>query len=586
MLYSKLVEVYEQLDSTTKRLAYTSIISSFLKDIPVADLSLTLLLLEGRIFPRWDEREIGVASKLVVKALNLASGEDTKKIENEWKKTGDLGSVAFNLFQKRKQATLHFQTLTVAKVMKNLRELATIQGLGTVDKKLQLIAELLTSSTAIEAKFIARTILNDLRVGVGEGTLRDSIVWAYFGSEIGVSYDEKEKAISIPDREVYNRYVDAVQRAYDLNNEFGPVAEIAKTKGIKGLLHITLTIGTPVKVMLALKVETLSDGFERCGKPAAFEYKYDGMRIQIHKDNDSITLYTRRLENVTYQFPDVVKHVKEYVHEKKVVLDAEAVGYSKTTGHYLPFQQISQRIQRKYDIESMAEQFPVEVNVFDIIYYKDKEVFDQTYQERRKIIERIIEKKPKKITVAQSIITGDENKAASFYQEALASGNEGLMIKKLDAPYVPGARVGYMVKLKPTKENLDLVIVKAEWGEGKRSKWLSSYTLACRDEKGSLLELGKASTGLKEKSEEGLSFDDMTELLRPLIIKEEGKEAIIKPKLVIEIAYEEIQKSPTYSSGYALRFPRVIQVRCDRGINDITELSMVEKMFNGQVKIR
>jgi len=186
--------------------------------------------------------------------------------------------------------------------------------------------------------------------------------------------------------------------------------------------------------------------------------------------------------------------------------------------------------------------------------------------------------------LARSITTSDEKKAKKIYKEALDSGNEGLIIKKLDAPYKPGRRIGYMVKLKPTKENLDLVIVKSEWGEGKRSSWLSSYTLACQNEEGKLLEVGKASTGLKEKREEGLSFAEVTDLLKPLITKEDGKEATVKPKIILEIGYEEVQKSSTYSSGYALRFPRVIQLRQDRSPNDISTLKMIETFYNDQKK--
>ncbi|MEK6876006.1 MAG: DNA ligase, partial [Nanoarchaeota archaeon] len=233
--------------------------------------------------------------------------------------------------------------------------------------------------------------------------------------------------------------------------------------------------------------------------------------------------------------------------------------------------------------EKMSEEMPVEVNVFDIISCKGKSVVNKPFEERKKIIKEIVKNVPKKIKVAESIVTADKKQVEDFYKKAVDSGNEGLMIKKLDAPYKPGGRVGFMVKLKGAKENLDLVVVKAEWGQGKRSKWLSSYTLACRhDDK--FLEVGKASTGLKEKREEGLSFAEMTDLLKPLIKKEAGKEAEVNPKIVIEVGYEEIQKSPTYSSGYALRFPRIIQLREDRGPDDVSTLKMVESFYNEQKK--
>ena len=527
MQYSKLVEIYEKLESTTKRLHHVYIISEFLKNVSVEELGTTILLLEGRIFPRWDEREIGMASKMMLKAIGVASGESKERINKEWKKTGDLGTVSYNLIKKKKQHTLGSHELTVKKVLKNLRKLATIEGQGSVDKKISLVAELLTSAKPNEAKYIVRTILNDMRIGVGEGSIRDAIVWAFFGKELKVHYNKEENNIEIEDREKYNQYIDALQRAYDITNDFATVAEAAKKQGLKGLGEMIMSVGIPLKVMLAIKVDDIEEGFERCGKPAEFEFKYDGMRMQIHKNDNEIKIFTRRLENVTNQFPEVVDCVKKYVKENKVILDSEAVGFDKKTGKYLPFQNISRRIKRKYDIEKMSEQFPVEVNVFDIINYKGKSVINEPFEERKKIIDKIIKNVSKKIKVAKSIVTSNKKEVQDFHKEAVDSGNEGLMIKKLDAPYKPGARVGFMCKLKETKENLDLVVVKAEWGEGKRSRWLSSYTLACRD-KDKFVEVGKASTGLKEKREEGLSFAEMTDLLKPLIKKEEGKEVILR----------------------------------------------------------
>ena len=583
MQYSKLVEIYEKLDATAKRLEHTFIISEFLKNVSLDDLGNTVLLLEGRIFPRWDEREVGIASKLMVKAISVASGESKDKIVSEWKKTGDLGTVAFNVIKTKKQSTLGSHELSVKKVLENLREIATIEGTGAVDKKISLVAELLTSAKPNEAKYIARTILDDMRIGIGEGSIRDAIAWAFFGDKLNIRYSKEGNNAEIEDREEYNRHVGAVQRAYDLTNDFAPVAEAAKKHGLQGLEGMPMKTGIPLKVMLALKVESIDEGFERCGKPAEFQYKYDGMRMQIHKKNNEVKIFTRRLENVTNQFPEVVDCVKKYVNEKEAILDSEAVGYSRKTGKYLPFQSISQRIKRKYGIGKMSEEMPVEVNVFDIISCSGRSVLNEPFEERKKLISRIVKNAPKKIKIARGIVTSDKKEAERFYKEAVESGNEGLMIKKLDAPYKPGARVGFMAKLKGTKENLDLVVIGAEWGEGKRSKWLSSYAIACKD-KDKFLEIGRVSTGLKEKKEEGLSFAEMTDLLQPLINKEEGKGVFVRPKIVIEVGYEEIQKSPTYSSGYALRFPRIIQLREDRGPDDASTLKMVENFYNGQKK--
>ena len=582
MEYIKLVEMYQTLEETTKRLKKTFLISEFLKTTPKEDIGNITLLLQGKVFPTWDERKIGVASRLILKAISTATGIDIKKIENEWKKTGDLGLVAESLVKQKKQSTLFSHNLSVKKVFGNISKLAELEGHGSVERKMQLIAELLTSAKPIEARYITRTILEDLRVGAGEGSLRDAIVWAFFGDKIGLKYLSDNK-IDIQSREEYNKYVDAVQRAYDLTNDFSSVAEAAK-QGLKKLEDMAIVVFRPLKVMLALKVKDTKEGFERCGKPLDIEYKLDGFRIQAHKQENKIRLFTRRLEDVTPQFPEVVEYVKNNVKGNSFILDSEAAGLDPKTGKYLPFQSISQRIRRKYNIEEMSKKFPVEVNVFDILYYNGKSLIKEDFKKRRELIEKIISQKPRKIVTVRNLITSKESEVEKFYKESLQAGNEGIMFKKLDAPYKPGARVGFMCKMKPVMETLDLVIVGAEWGTGKRATWLSSFTLACIDEDGNFLEIGKMGTGIKEKAEEGTSFKQLTEELKPLITSEKGREVKIKPKIVVEVSFEEIQKSPTYSSGYALRFPRLVNLRSDRDPSEASTLSMVEDYYYNQKK--
>ena len=584
MEYSRLVEVYEELNKTSKRLEKTHIISEFLKEVSVEDAEHVTLLLEGRVFPNYDPREIGIAARTMLKSLSAATGISTDKIENEWKKQGDLGLVAEIIVRTKKQSTLQSTKLTVKKVFENIRKLAELQGEGTVERKVQLIAELITSAKPLESRYIVKTILDEMRIGVGEGVMRDSIIWSSFGNEIGIKYVREGNEIDIGDREKYNKYADAVQRAYDLTNEFAEVAKAAK-KGLKELENIEMKVGIPIQVMLALKVDTVEEGFETVGKPCAVEFKYDGFRIQAHKDEKgNIKLFTRRLENVTNQFPDVAEYAKSNVKAKTFIIDSEAVGFDRKTGKYLPFQSISQRIKRKYDIEQTAQDFPVELNVFDLIYFDGKNMISEPFEKRRKILEKIIKQQPKKIVLSKQKIVSDEKVVEQFFKDAFNAGNEGLMFKALNAPYKPGARVGHMVKFKAIMETLDLVIVAAEWGEGKRSKWLSSYTIACLDEDCNFVEVGKASTGLKEKEEEGLSFMEMTKLLKPLIISEKGREVRVKPKLVIEVGYEEIQKSPSYSSGFALRFPRILKLRDDKGADEASTIDYVKKLFEGQKK--
>jgi len=581
MKYAELVEVYEKLDSTSKRLEKTEIISKLLKKASTEELKIIVLLLQGRVYPVWDERKLGVASRLVLKSLNIASGINTKDIESKWAKLGDLGLVAEHIVGKKKQSTLFSSDLTVKKVFENLKKLTGLEGQGTVDRKIKLIAELLTSAKPVESKYIVRSVLGDLRVGIGEGSLRDAIVWAFL---YPIRYNKEKNDIELSDekRAEYNKIVDVLQEAYDIANDFPEIAVIAKTKGIEGLAKVNLEIGKPIKVMLYQKAKDMEDAFDIVGKPAALEYKYDGFRLELHRKKDKIWLFTRRLENVTKQFPDVVNVIKSHIKSDNYILDAEVIGIDPKTKKWLAFQNISQRIKRKYEIDRMVKDIPVMVNIFDGVLVDSENIIKKPFSERRELLKKIVKEVPNKLQLAKEIITDDIKKASKFYNEALGKGNEGIMVKSLDKPYKPGSRVGYGVKVKPIMETLDLVIVGADWGEGKRANWLSSFTIACIDEDGNFLEVGKVGTGIKEKDEEGVSFNQLTKLLKTLIISEKGKKVKVKPKIVIEVSYEEIQKSPTYSSGYALRFPRLVNLREDKPIDEASTISMVKELYNKQ----
>ena len=369
-----------------------------------------------------------------------------------------------------------------------------------------------------------------------------------------------------------------IQDAINKTNDLAAIFDIAKRGKLSELDKVSLQVGKPVKVMLAQKVEDIEKGFKALGKPCAIEYKYDGFRLIIHKKQDKITLFTRRLENVTKQFPEVVEYVGKYVKGDSFILDTEAVGFDKKTKIYLPFQAVSQRIRRKYDIEKLQKELPIEINVFDIIYYNGKSLIEEPFEKRTNLIKKIIKKYPYKINPSKQIITSDESQAEAFYNESLKDNQEGVMMKNLQAIYQPGSRVGHMLKVKPVDQDFDLVITGAEYGTGKRSGWLSSFILSCRD-KNNFLEIGKMGTGIKEKEEHGVSFKELTKKIKPLIIEEKGRSVTIKPKIVIAVTYQEIQKSQSYSSGFALRFPRFTALRPDKPLSEITTLNEIKKEF-------
>lgn len=567
MLYKKLAELYEELSSNPSRLKKIEILGKFLKDLKDEDKEVLYLIL-GDIYPEYDERKIGISSQLAIKAIAKSIGTENANVVHEWKKIGDLGLVVEELKKRKKQVTLGSHILTTEKVLGNMRKLPALEGKGTVEKKLSLIVELLGSANPIEAKYLVRTLIGDLRIGLKESTIRESLALAFFHD------DKKDSAKKI-------------QEAIDKTNDVSLVFEMSKKGKLKDLEKAELEVGKPIKAMLAQKAKTIHEGFEAVGKPCAVEYKYDGFRMIIHKKGDKVILFTRRLENVTNQFPEVVEYIKTHVKGESFILDSEAVGYDKKTKVYTPFQNISQRIRRKYDIEKLREELPVEVNVFDILYYNGKSMLNEPFIERTKLIKKILRDNRYKLIHAKQIITDDEKKAEEFYKAALRDRQEGVMMKNLQAIYQPGSRVGHMLKIKPEERDLDLVIVGGEYGTGKRSGWISSFILACIDESsGRFVEIGKVGTGIKEKnsenSENGISFDDLTKKIKPLIEKEHGKNVEIKPKIVVAVTYQEIQKSPTYSSGFALRFPRFTALRPDKSAKDVTTLKEVEKDFENQ----
>ena len=565
MDYAELVEVYEHLEKTSARLEKIGTIAKLMKETPTDMLPRITLLLQGKVFPSWSEKEVGIADLLMVKIVSKSTGFSEKEVLSGFKKTGDFGLVIEDLVGKKKQKTLFTKPLTVEKVFENLRELAGMGGKGSQERKFRLVSELISSAKPKEAKYIVRTTLGDLRIGVAEGIIRDAIARAFFKGE----------------KEEMKEVVNAVEWAWFLRPDYGEVAKLAKEGGLKALKKVGIEIGKPYHVLLAEKSPSLKEALESFDKPA-LEYKYDGARIVIHKKGNDIWLYTRRLENVTKQFPELIGYVKEDVKAESCVIEGEMLGFDRKTGRPMPFQFLSQRIKRKYEIEKVVKEIPIQVNLFDIVYLNGDVLFDKTLKFRRKALERIIKPRPGKFQLAKQLVTKDLKKAEKFYEEALKAGQEGLIVKNLEARYQPGRRVGYWLKVKPTMENLDLAIIGAQWGTGKRAGWMGSLVLGCRrgDE---FLECGMIGTGIKEKEDkEGVTFTQLTKLLRPYIESEKGRDVKIKPKVVVEVAYEEIQKSPNYTSGYALRFPRVVRIRFDREANDADNLDRIEKIYEMQ----
>jgi DNA ligase-1 len=566
MDYSTLTDKYEALESVSSKLAKTDIIAEFLKTVSTNELQKIVLLLQGRVFPSGSEFDLGVATQMVIRAISKASGFSTSRIEEVFKKTGDLGLTAEQSVKGKTQVSLLKKKLTVDHVFENLQKLSTVTGTGSQEKKLNLMSELIISAKPKEARYVVRTILGELRIGAAEGIIRDAIVKAFLIDEKSTK-GEKENATA------------SVENAWSLLNDYGEVARIVKEKGLKGLDNISIQLGKPLQVMLGLAAENISDVVEEFGEVIA-EFKYDGMRIVIEKKRNHFWLFTRRQEDVTKQFPDIVELAKKCLKAEECIVEGEALGINPKTGEPLPFQQLSQRVHRKYDIDKVVKEIPVQVNLFDATYVNGKSLFNEPLSERRKELSKILTPIKGKFQLAKFIITNDVKGLEEFYENAISEKQEGLMLKIPNSPYIFGRHVGTMYKIKPTMENLDLVIISATWGEGSRTKWLTSYELACRNsDTGKFLSCGNMSTGLSEDE-----YAIMTKELKKLVLEEKGKIAIVRPKIVLEVAYQEIQKSPNYESGFGLRFPRFVRIREDKGPNEVDTIDRVKSLYKSQGK--
>lgn len=556
MLYQELVGVYQDLDSTTKRLEKTAILSDFLGKVGNEEpqiLPIVTLLSLGRIFPTWSEEELGIGAKLLMKAISMAVGVSPEDVENQMRENGDIGLAAEELYQRKSQVTLFTRPLTIEKVYQNLTKMANISGNRAQFKKIDFLMELLSSASPQEAKYLTRTVLEELRVGVGEGTIRDAI----------------SQAFKIPQ--------EVTERAQMLTNDMGLVAEVARMQGEEGLRQLTLKPGKPVKPMLAQLSPGIKASVQEMGW-AICETKYDGIRVQIHRNGEKIDVFTRRLENVSHALPEIADYIEKSLPREDFIIEGEII--ASRDGKPVSFQYMLQRVRRKYEVEKMISKVPLTLYLFDLLYYQGP-VLDEPLKERRKILESIVKPDPGKLELSRQVkVTPDEiKKANDLFEASIKEGHEGIMIKDPHAPYMPGIRGKKMLKLKAEPETLDLVVVGGTYGKGKRAHLIGSYLMAIQDEDNQLKTLAYAATGLDDKT-----LLELSQMVEPLIISKKGREVKIEPSIILEIAFSEIVESPESETGYSLRFPVVKRIRNDRGLDEIDTLERIESIFRNSQK--
>ena len=551
--FRELAELCEHLGATRKRLVMADLASAFLKRLNLQEVEPSVSMLLGRAFPKWDQRELELSWATLSSILARSTNADWGVFRKAFSKPGDVGSAAKALLERskiRKQATLFGEKpLTILKVRETLDAIAETSGQGSREKKERLLETLLGSATSLEVKYLVKVLIGDMRTGFHEGLM-----------ELTVS-----RAFDIP--------LSLVQHAAMLTGDIGEVAAIAKSNGEEGLKRLGLQLFRPIKPMLAQTAKDAQEALKELGGEAAFEHKLDGARIQIHKSDNNVRVFSRRLTDVTDSLPEIVGLVRSEVRAKEAILEGEVIAVGED-GSPMLFQHLMRRFRRVHEIGEMGKEVPVKLYLFDVIYADGQSLISMPYIERRRKLAEIVAGIP----LTEQIVTKNPLEADSFLKDAITKGHEGLVAKKLDSPYTPGIRGKRWFKIKLVLELLDLVIVAAEYGYGRRHEWLSDYYLAARDrETGKFLPVGKTFKGLTDEE-----IINMTQRLKQLKIRDEPQRILVVPRIVVEVAYNEIQKSPKYECGMALRFARITRIRDDKPPEEADTIQKVREIYQRQ----
>lgn len=550
--FKVLAELCEKLESMSRKSLMVNEVAAFLKTLDDDEISPAISMILGRAFPLSSGFDLNVSWATIVKVLKGIVHGDWKIFEDAFKSTGDIGS-AVKIFVERsrvgRQATLTPKNLTIIEVKRFFESIANASGPGSATHRSRILQTFLSLLNPIELKYIIRILIGEMRTGFSEGLMKEAI----------------SEAFRIP--------IEVLDKALLMVGDIEILAETAKKFGLEGVLKLNFEVFRPVKPMLAQDSGGLIEVFKDIHGELALEYKLDGARVQIHKSKDLVKIYSRRLTDVTDSLPEIVNMILDNLKVDEAILEGEVIAVD-VDGKPLPFQYLMKRFKRKHDIRETSKLFNLKLYLFDVIYVNGLSLIDKPYIERRSILANI----SGGIPLVKQIITNDYKRAEEFLKESLDEGHEGLMIKDLNSPYIPGSRGKYWLKVKPTLEPLDLVIVAAEYGYGRRRKWLSDYYLAARDpESNKFYVVGKTFKGLTDDE-----LEEMTKRLKELIIGEEGRRVYVIPKIVVEVLYNEIQKSPKYECGMALRFARINRIVYDKNPEDIDTIQRVREIYERQ----
>ncbi len=550
--FKALAELCEKLEATTKRLLMVSLVAEFLDNLEADEVEPAVSMVLGRPLPRRSQQTLDVSWATLSRIIKRITKAGWKAFMEVFDKTGDIGSATKILFESSKigkQSTLFERKLTIMEVRRSFETIAETAGSGSREKKERLTEALLSLASSLEAKYLVKIFIGEMRTGFYEGLMEQSV----------------SKAFQIP--------LETVQKASMTIGDVGEVATIAKTEGKEGLSKIGFRVFRPVRLMLAQTSSDVAEALKEHGGKTAFEHKLDGARVQIHKRGDDVRIFSRRLTDVTASLPEIEEMVRKNVKAEKAIFEGEVIAVG-SQGYPIPFQHLMRRFKRVHAIEDMIKKLPVKLYLFDILYLNGESLISVPYAQRRQMLAENVGE----ISLAKQLVADKVEEAERFLRETMDAGHEGLVAKKLDSQYTPGIRGKRWLKIKPVLEPLDLIIVTAEYGYGRRYKWLSDYYLAARDaETGEFLMVGKTFKGLTDAE-----IIEMTKQLKELTIKEEGRRVVVIPKIVVEVLYNEIQKSPKYKCGMALRFARINRIREDKTPEETDTIQKVREIYEKQ----
>ena len=541
--FREFASVADRISATSRKNEKVAILSGFLANLNEEELPVVCRYFSGYLFPRWTEKEIFAGYSMLWNMVTELCSMNPRDLGEVYRKYGDLGDVAEEVLEKKVVQPLFKRQLSIMDIQQTLDNMAKMGGKGSQEGRRQTLKGLFLDCSPVEAKYLTKLLLGEMRIGLVEGLVEESVA------------------------KVFEKSLEEVRTA---NLTLGDIGETA-TLAIQDELHkATVQIFRPTNFMLAETMETAADIAQYYRRKVYAEFKYDGIRAQVHKVNSQVRIYSRRLEDISWSFPDLVQAILKIPNA--MVLDGEILPFKDNNP--LPFQELQRRIRRKSPTKEIIEELPVVYKCFDILYIDGKVLIEKSLLQRRKFLKNL--KLPDKIQISRTETVSGAETLQKVFEESKKLGYEGLVVKDPTSPYWPGRRGKYWIKLKKELDTLDVVIVAAEFGHGKRAGTISDYTFAVRDN-AEFRVVGKAYSGL---SDEEINY--MTERIKSLLIQDVGYRMVVRPEIILEVAFDGIQKSDRHDSGYALRFPRIKRIRLDKNVDEIDTLQRVQAVYATQ----